>query len=42
MFSTRFEVFANNFGNNKGTQSKPGDFSYNLMPNKMKATNFQN
>ena len=35
-------ISANNFGSNKGTQSKLGDFSYNLMPNKVKVANFQN
>ena len=34
--------FANNFGINKGTQSKLSDISYNLMPNKGNVTNFQN
>ena len=43
VFSTSIKVFyANNFGNNKAIRSKLGDFSYNLMPNKGKVTNFQN
>ena len=36
------KFFANYFGSNKGTQSKLGDFSQNLTPNKLKVTNFQN
>ena len=35
---TRFSV--NNFENNKVPQSKRGDFSKDLMPNKVKVTNF--
>ena len=42
VFSNRFEIFANNFGSNKGTLSKLSDFSQNLTPNKVKVTNFQN
>ena len=41
-FPPGLRFFANNVGSNKGTQSKLGDFSYNLMPNKVKVTNFQN
>ena len=39
-FSPVSRFFANNFGSNKGTQSTLGDL--NLMPNKVKVTNFQN
>ena len=42
VFSDRLEVFPNNFGSNKGTQSKRNDFSQNLMSNKVKDTNLQN
>ena len=41
-FPSVSRFFANNFESNKGTQSKLSDFSKNLMPNKVKVTNFQN
>ena len=42
MFPPGWRFFANNFGNNKGTQLKLADFSQNLMPNKVKVTNVEN